>query len=251
VEYVQFIDGDCELRTHWLPEALSSMKACPDAAAVFGRRREREPRRNIYHLTCDVEWAVPAGEVESCGGDVLFRVRALRQVDGYSPDLIAGEEPDLCHRLRRQGWRILCNGKEMTWHDVSIDRFGQAWRRAQRAGYAFAQLSDRYRGDAEPSWQRLVGSALLWSAVFAGTLLSLVAYLLTRSQPLLALTLVLAVGIVARIGLTARNARASFDSFGDALKWSALLFVSKLSQTQGALIYLRRRQAAPRLIEYK
>ena len=36
----------------------------------------------------------------------MFRVEALKQVGGYNPDLIAGEEPELCFRLRERGWVI-------------------------------------------------------------------------------------------------------------------------------------------------
>ena len=253
VEFVQFIDGDCELRADWLASALADMEAQPELAGVFGRRRERFPDKNIYHRSCDVEWAVPPGEVASCGGDVLFRTRALMQVGGYNPDLIAGEEPDLCHRLRQEGWRILSNGREMTWHDVAITSLSQWWRRTKRAGYAFAELIDRYRGSAESSWTRLVGSALAWSAVLAGTLLSFLAYLVTGSPMLLGLAALLALAVVGRIGLTAWNARRNFDNFGVALRWSALLFVSKLAQTEGAMLYLwrRRRRRKPQLIEYK
>ncbi len=43
-------------------------------------------------MLCDDEWNVPVGLVEACGGDVLFRLSALREVDGYSDDLIAGED---------------------------------------------------------------------------------------------------------------------------------------------------------------
>ena len=43
LEYVQFLDGDCELVNGWLEEAISFLNAYADVAAVCGRRRERYP----------------------------------------------------------------------------------------------------------------------------------------------------------------------------------------------------------------
>lgn len=39
-DFVQFIDGDCELVPGWLPVAAAFLSAHPDAAIACGRRRE-------------------------------------------------------------------------------------------------------------------------------------------------------------------------------------------------------------------
>lgn len=44
--------------------------------------------------------------MKELGGDMLIRAGAFRQVGGYRDDLIAGEEPELCVRLRSSGWRV-------------------------------------------------------------------------------------------------------------------------------------------------
>ena len=67
---------------------------------VCGRRRERFPDRSIYNRLCDIEWDTPIGRANACGGDAMIRADAFAQVDGYRADLIAGEEPELCLRLR-------------------------------------------------------------------------------------------------------------------------------------------------------
>jgi hypothetical protein len=69
----------------------------------------------------------------------MMRASALEAVHGYRDNLIAGEEPELCVRLRAAGWRIWRLDNEMVLHDAAMTRFGQWWRRAVRAGYAFAQ----------------------------------------------------------------------------------------------------------------
>ena len=139
LSYVQFVDGDCELVRSWPENAQSFLEERPYVGAVCGRRREGYPERSIYNGLCDLEWDGPVGEVSMFGGDVMMRINAFEGVGGYRDDLIAGEEPELCVRLRAAGWRVWRLDAEMTVHDADMMRFGQWWRRAVRAGYAFAQ----------------------------------------------------------------------------------------------------------------
>ena len=139
VEYVQFVDGDCELIDGWLSFAARHLEANEDVAVVAGRRKERYPEQSIYNLLCDIEWNTPIGDAESCGGDFMVRVPAFQQIKGFNPVVIAGEEPELCYRLRQKGWKIRRLDHLMTFHDVSITRFSQWWRRTVRSGYAYAQ----------------------------------------------------------------------------------------------------------------
>jgi len=137
--YIQFVDGDCELNRDWLQYAASYLDSHADVGAVCGRRRERFPERSIYNWLCDRDWDGPVGEVRAFGGDVMIRANALVGAGAYRDDLIAGEEPELCVRLRAAGWRIWRLPREMTLHDAAMTRFSQWWRRAFRCGYAFAQ----------------------------------------------------------------------------------------------------------------
>ena len=138
--YVQFIDGDCELIEDWPKYALSFLDSHADVGAVCGWRRERYSERSIYNWLSDREWNDgPAGQVLACGGDVIIRAIAFDDVGGYRKDLIAGEDPELCVRLRARGWRIWRLDIAMTLHDAAMTHFGQWWRRAVRSGYAFAQ----------------------------------------------------------------------------------------------------------------
>jgi glycosyltransferase involved in cell wall biosynthesis len=136
--YVQFVDGDCELNPRWPQQAICYLDSHEEVGAVCGRRRERFPERSIYNWLCDREWDGPIGEVLSCGGDVMMRASALEGVGGYRDDLIGGEEPELCVRLRAAGWRVWRLETEMTDHDAAITSFAQWWCRAMRSGYAFA-----------------------------------------------------------------------------------------------------------------
>jgi glycosyltransferase involved in cell wall biosynthesis len=159
---VQFVDGDCELNERWPKQALSFLDTHDDVGAVCGRRRERYPERSIYNWLCDREWDGPTGEVLACGGDVMIRVDALQTVGGYRNDLIAGEEPELCVRLRAAGWRVWRLDAEMTLHDAAMTRIGQWWQRALRSGYAFAQGSYLHGAPPERHWVWEVRRAWLW-----------------------------------------------------------------------------------------
>jgi GT2 family glycosyltransferase len=163
--FVQFVDGDCELIDDWPEAALSFLNTHPSVAAVFGRRRERYPERSVYNQLCDHEWNVPVGEVRACGGDVMMRVDALLAVRGFRDDLIAGEEPELCVRLRTAGWRIYRLDSEMTLHDAAMTRIDQWWRRTVRAGYAFAQGAHLHGAPPERFWVWESRRAWLWAAL--------------------------------------------------------------------------------------
>jgi hypothetical protein len=164
IDCIQFVDGDCEVDANWLPAAVQFLASHPDVAAVCGRRRERDPARSVYNRLCDMEWDTPVGEAKACGGDVMMRVAALRQVVGYRDDLIAGEEPELCVRLRARGWKIWRLGAEMTLHDAAMLHWRQWWLRCVRAGFAYAEGVRLHGAPPERHWVKEWRSAWVWGA---------------------------------------------------------------------------------------
>jgi glycosyltransferase involved in cell wall biosynthesis len=165
IEFVQFVDGDCEMVDGWIERAESELVAKPDVAAVCGRRRERYPAASIYNQLCDIEWDTPVGEAKACGGDSMMRAWAFEQVEGFNPALIAGEEPEMCVRLRQKGWKILRLDAEMTLHDAQMTSFAQWWKRAQRAGHAYTEGSWMHGSEPERHWVKETQSAWLWGLV--------------------------------------------------------------------------------------
>lgn len=163
-EYIQFIDGDCELIAGWLDAALAFLQQHSNVAVVCGRRRERYPEASLYNELCDIEWNTPVGEAKACGGDALMRVTAFTEVAGYNPQLIAGEEPEMCHRMRMQGWKIHRIEQEMTLHDAAISRFGQWWKRCARGGYAYFRVWWQHRQSEQQIWWHNVRRAVFWAA---------------------------------------------------------------------------------------
>ena len=139
LEYIQFVDGDCELMAGWLEKAQAFMESNRNVAMVCGRLRERYPDRSIYNQLCDIEWDTPIGAAKACGGNAMTRRSAFEAQGGFRTDLIAGEEPELCVRLRKAGWQIWRLDAEMALHDAAMTRFGQWWKRTVRTGYSYAQ----------------------------------------------------------------------------------------------------------------
>jgi GT2 family glycosyltransferase len=201
---------------------------------VCGRLREKHPERTVYNLLCDIEWAGAPGEARTCGGIAMMRAEALAAVGGWRSDLVAGEEPELCARLRAAGWHIWRLDAEMAAHDAAMARFGQWWRRTLRAGYAFAQNAALHGAPPERLGVRESRSAWFWAfalpvlTVTALPWLGAWALLILAAYPLQVL----------RLALRGEN------------WWRALFLVlGKFPELAGQIRF--RLERHPRLIEYK
>lgn len=253
LHYIQFIDGDCSLDGNWLEEALASIVQDDQLAVVFGRRRERYPERSFYNGQCDREWDVPIGDVLSCGGDAFMRVTALRQVNGYNNQLIAGEEPDLCLRMRAVGWRVRRIQSEMTLHDAAILTFGSWWKRAKRAGHAYAEHVFIHGRNAIPDWTRAIASMLVWGLFLPSMLL--VGGVLGFASHRIWFLLPLAVGLIyilQFLRLSNKNSRRGLPSKVSRSE-AFFLIVAKFAHFAGAATFLLNsiRGKRPVLMEYK
>lgn len=241
--YVQFVDGDCEVSPTWIAQAVGFLESHPPVVAVCGRRRERFADRSVYNLLCDLEWDTPVGPAKACGGDVLMRVEAFKQVGGYREGLIAGEEPELCIRLRARGGSIWRIDAEMTLHDAAMTRFSQWWKRSTRAGFAFAEGARLHGAPPERHWVRESRSAWVWGLLIPlGTVLGALvwggwALLTLLIYPLQMLRLFLRSGG----DLKDRAWRAVFTVLG------------KFAEAFGQVKFVARQWSggAARLIEYK
>jgi GT2 family glycosyltransferase len=235
--YIQFIDGDCALRQGWIDTAVAFLEQHPSAAVACGRRRERHPQASVYNRLIDREWDTPVGQTRACGGDALMRTQALTQIGGYNPGLIAGEDPELCVRLRKAGWQIWRLDAEMTWHDAAMTRFAQWWNRSRRAGHAYAEGAALHGAAPERHNVAATRRALIWGAALPA--LAILGTALSAWS--LALLLVWPAQILRLYRRDRDAAQALFMTLG------------KIPEAQGALGYylgrLRGRKSG--LIEYK
>jgi len=240
--FVQFIDGDCILVSGWLDQAHEFLERRRDIAIVCGRRRELHPTASVYNQLCDIEWDTPIGETTSCGGDALVRMEAFEAVGGFRAQLIAGEEPELCVRLRKNGWNIWRLDADMTRHDAAMTRMGQFWTRAVRCGYAYAEVSRLHKASPYGIWRREATRAVVW-----GGFLPIIICLGALIHPA-------AIGVaLAYVLQVCRIAFAREPSSSQSWIYALFITVAKFAEFQGILKFYWRQFSRQNvtLIEYK
>jgi GT2 family glycosyltransferase len=246
-EFVLFVDGDCEIAECFATVGRQALIDDARIAAVAGRLRERFPERSLYNRLCDMEWDVPPGEVKSCGGIAMFRVRALREAGGFNPRVVAGEEPELCLRLRRRGWTIQRVSSDMATHDAAMTRFSQWWKRAVRAGHAYAEGVALHGRTAE---RHFVRESL--SGWFYGFIVPVVILLAAVAiSPWALVAAVLYPLLLVRIAAGRR--RSHGDPWSFAYLYAAACLLAKPAECWGQARYWLRRvfRRPPKIIQHK
>ncbi len=235
IEYVQFIDGDCEIISGWTSPAIKFLDDNANVAAVCGQRMERYPDASIYNNMCDREWDTPIGEADACGGDAIMRASALLSVGGFADDQIAHEEPELCGRLRKANWKIWRLDQPMTMHDAAIFRAAQFYNRGRRAGFGLAQCLITPDREIDRGGLAIIRRALMWTILF----------------PIIILTLALAVTPFFAIAFLIYPAQIVRHMLNDQqriggglprrLQAASLTMLGKFAETQGFLEFIVKR----------
>jgi cellulose synthase/poly-beta-1,6-N-acetylglucosamine synthase-like glycosyltransferase len=257
LDAIQFLDGDCELDAGWVAAAWRELTSAPEIAVVCGRRREKEPDATIWNALIDLEWDTPVGEAAACGGDALFDAERFHAVGGFDDAVIAGEEPELCFRIRRAGGRVRRIDHEMTRHDAAITRLGQAWKRNVRGGHACAEgvwmhgrSPERYN---VRSLVRIVGWAAGTPLVFVGLLAAAaVAGGQARTGLLIGALAVPALWLLQIVRLSIQQTRRA-GSVRVGVVAGTWLMAGKFAELVGVATFLLRRLRGQRgtIIEYK
>ncbi|WP_296494875.1 glycosyltransferase family A protein [Rhodoferax sp.] len=151
-EFILFLDGDTQLHPDFVSHALATLNE-PKLCAAWGHRRESRPEQSLYTRVLDLDWVYPTGRTLYFGGDVLVRRAALADVNGFDPTLNAGEEPEMCARLRAAQWEIEHIDVPMTLHDLAVTTFRAYWLRAYRSGIAYAEVAQRMKLRGDVLWQ--------------------------------------------------------------------------------------------------
>lgn len=245
-ELIHFLDGDTVLNPTWFGKAVAAMQESK-IACVFGRREEAAPTATLYNFWTHHDWHVDPGPANHCAGDALFRRDVLLDQGGYDESLIAGEEPDLCFRIRdRLGMVILRLDEPMTLHDIDMKRFSQYWRRCFRTGHAYAEVSHRQPGFFV--WRRKCQRNIVHAMVAIFVIVMSIAQL--SPWPI-----VVWMGLMCM--LLIRNAlryRSQVGSMAGAFLYSMNHYIAKVPILAGQCDYWLRRWLArkPRtLIEYR
>ena len=242
--YIQFIDGDCELSNSWITTASSFLNMNSNVAIVAGQLNERFPEASIYNRLGDLEWNFSKpGDVDAVGGIFMVRAATFDDVNGFNETVTAGEEPELCQRIKKEGCRIVRLESDMALHDLAMDSFRQWWQRQVRGGYGGLDVARRFglKGFVRNNWR-----ARFWTAWLGFTLISVFSGYWLTSFSLVILWLLQ----YSRIALGAwRGGQAISTSL--AYGWFTML--SFWPQMLGQIYYVwdRIKGQHHRLIEYK
>lgn len=241
-QFVMFLDGDCELAPGFVICALEAFAENADYGIVVGRVRERNREASIYNRLCDLEWSGPAGEIDACGGIFLIRRDVFAAVNGFNTAIVAAEDDELCIRVRGQGRRVFRLAVNMCFHDAEMTRFGQWWRRATRAGYAYAQVGATHRGYFRAERAR----AFFWGLALPAAIIA--------AAPVTAGWSLLGAGLYAASFVRARGKLiAAGTGKDDAALGATFLVLSKFPNLLGILDFWRKRLSGReiRIVEYK
>ena len=265
-QFVQFVDGDCEMVAGWLKAGLQFLQDHQDYAGVCGNRSERFPDATIYNQLIEMEWQGRAGEVDACGGDAIYRIDMLQAAGCFNEAMIAGEEADLCLRLRQLGSRLMRLDSPMTVHDANMQYFSQWWKRSVRCGHAYAHGYDMHKNDPEVGGkikgkgykQKPVLSSLIYGLGLPALLI--LALLMSAADSLDLTPLFAVISVVVILYIRAlRNAamsKSKFKSTGltrQSWLYAGFILLGKSPEAEGVLRYYFNKVLGKtsKLIEYK
>lgn len=245
-ELVQFLDGDTILDGRWLRKGVEAL-GDPAVGCCFGRVEEMAPGATIYNFWAHHDWYVPPGPADRCGGIAMFRRQVLNRANGFDESLIAGEEPDLCHRIRREQRLILLSvDQPMALHDIDMTSFRQYWKRCIRTGHAYAEVGARHRDMRQyrvARWLNLAHAA-------SGPVALVLSVCLGSAIPVA----VWAGALVAAVIRNAVRLRGRLGTFRSALLYSVHHYIGKTPMAVGQCTFWLRSalgKSPSRIIEYR
>lgn len=198
--YVAFFDSDMELLDGWLEQALRVLDENAKIAVVSGIQIDGDlPLPSAKEQASDAgpDGHVKFNDVQFAGSAAVFRHEVLDEAGTWNPYIISDEEPELCLRIRRAGYRIVEAVYPSVRHfgyaaftiSALLDRrkrrlflgYGQVIRYHLFSRFMFAYLQERgwmilpalagcvAIGAGIVSW---ISGDILWAAGFAGVMLA-------------------------------------------------------------------------------
>ncbi|WP_091387647.1 glycosyltransferase [Microbulbifer marinus] len=247
IHFVQFLDGDCTLDPEWLAQAHEFISRHERAAIVCGHLRERQASANVFTQLCDIEWQGDVGTIDACGGIFLGRIASLKAVGMFNESMIAGEEPELCHRLRSGGWRIDRIDTPMAVHESDIRKISQLLQRARRCGHSYAHSYHVHRDSPIAFKRRNLVSVIFWGALLPLLVICLLPFSAMAAVTALSLYLLLWIRIYFH-GVASSQLTRKLSALN-----SSFIVIGKFAQFVGVIDFYRSlwQKEDFKLIEYK
>lgn len=251
LDFIQFIDGDCEIISDWLTFAIDSLIKLPEHAVVTGWLWEKHPETSIYNRLANLEWNFTgAGDVDAVGGIFMIRRQAFDGIGGFDPTIAAGEEPELCQRLIRKGWRIAKLSHAMAQHDLAMTKFGQWWLRMMRNGYGSMDVARRFNVAKFAMTTRKTQIWTMWLTLTVA--FSVTSFFADSTDVVLLALLLSSLWPLRWIRVTFRTWKNG-QPLEISMAYAFFMVISFLPQILGQFLYMidRLRKRSFRLVEYK
>jgi GT2 family glycosyltransferase len=169
-EIVAYLDDDTCPDPHWLTylaanflrsehAGIGGPNIAPPGDGMVAECVANAPGNPVHVLLCDRE----AEHIPGC--NMAFRKDHLQAVGGFDPRFcVAGDDADLCWRLRERGWTLGFSPAAMVWHHRrrSVRAY---WRQQKGYGRADAMLArkwpEKYNAVGNLRWEgQLYGRGL-------------------------------------------------------------------------------------------
>lgn len=246
IKFVQFLDGDCELLEGWIETALDALQADETTGIVSGRRLEKYPQASVYNTLMDIEWNTPVGETLAVPGDMCVKVEVFTKINGFSENIIAAEDDDLCLRARRAGYKVFRLDANMSRHDANIMHLSQWYRRSKRGGHGYANIYHIHGNGPEKYFRRELISVFTWGGLVPLAFFSTLFVLPTLAVLILAF-------YSAFVFRTIVRRQRQGDQPKVAVAYGFLIFTGKVPELFGIVEYWKNHLLSRKhqLIEYK
>ena len=148
-----FTDSDQRPAEGWLASGLEAL-AREESAGMVGARYHAPEGSSWVAKTLDLQrrYSDVPGDIGWLeGGNLFVKRAAFERVGGFRTDLVASEDVDLSFRVRKAGFRVICDPKIIIYHDgdpqTLIDFFHKerwrgtsGWKAWATQGYPLSEL---------------------------------------------------------------------------------------------------------------
>jgi len=171
-EVLVFVDDDNFLRPGYLLEAERLMEAERDIGAAGGKllgKPESRPPEWFDAVAGDLLVRDHGGtsmdfvDNTPCGGGLVLRTEAFREIAGLpfllvgrqGKTLLAGEDTEMCLRLRARGWRLHYSPDLVLDHFLETRRLNLPYLLRMNRGFGMARPILSLYTESAPAWRRV------------------------------------------------------------------------------------------------